>query len=86
MELPDAKKWFTGFFDITRWIKDGGTLIRLLLIAAAIWLLALGAGRIKQLFFTPPAPPQIQGVSGGKVSVDNSQQKVKNKIGVFNLW
>lgn len=84
-ELPDAKKWFTGFFDVTRWIKDGGTLIRLLIISLSIFLLALGAGKLKQLFYSRKLP-QIPNITGGENTFDNSQQKTKNKIGLFNLW
>jgi hypothetical protein len=41
-ELPDAKKWAFGFVDITRWIKDVGTLIRIVIIIAICYLLYVG--------------------------------------------
>ena len=84
-ELPDAKKWFTGFIDVTRWIKDVGTLGRLLMIAAIFFLLVIGAGKARQLFF-PRAQAPVPTISGGENTLDYSQQKTKNKIGVFNLW
>lgn len=85
MELPDAKKWFTGWIDVTRWIKDFGTLGRLLVIAIVFFLLAVGAGKVKQIFFSRSLPP-LPTISGGENNLDYSQQKTKNKIGIFNLW
>lgn len=85
MELPDAKKWFTGFADVTRWIKDLGTLGRLLIIVIIFFLLVVGAGKVKQLFFSRALAP-LPTISGGENTLDYSQQKTKNKIGVFNLW
>ena len=82
-ELPDAKKWFTGFIDVTRWIKDGGTLIRLVLIAVILLLLVLGLKQVKG-FFVRKQIPVIESVSGGSVKVDTGEKKIKN--GIFNLW
>ena len=82
-ELPDAKKWFTGFMDVTRWIKDGGTLIRLVLIAVILLLLVLGLKQVKG-FFVRKQIPVIESVSGGSVKVDTGEKKIKN--GIFNLW
>ncbi len=82
-ELPDAKKWFTGFIDVTRWIKDGGTLVRLVLIAVILLLLVLGLKQIKG-FFVRKQIPVIETVTGGTVKVDTGEKK--NKFGIFNLW
>jgi hypothetical protein len=82
-ELPDAKKWFTGFIDVTRWIKDGGTLIRLVLIAFILFLLVIGIKQIKSLFIKKPTPV-VETVTGGTVKIDTGEKK--NKFGLFNLW
>lgn len=82
-ELPDAKKWFTGFIDVTRWIKDGGTLIRLALIVVILFLLVIGIKQVKG-FFARKQIPVVETVTGGTVKIDTGEKKIKN--GLFNLW
>ena len=82
-ELPDAKKWFTGFFDVTRWIKDGGTLIRLVLIVIILFLLVIGIKQVKG-FFVKKQTPVVETVTGGSVKIDTGEKK--QKFGIFNLW
>lgn len=82
-ELPDAKKWFTGFIDVTRWIKDGGTLVRLVLIAVILFLLVIGIKQVKG-FFVRKQIPVVETVTGGSVKIDTGEKRIKN--GLFNLW
>lgn len=86
-ELPDAGKWFGGFIDITRWIKDGGTLVRLVVILILGFLLYTGVKDVLGLFKKPMAVPGITATNttGGKINVDTTQQK-RWKFGIFNLW
>jgi hypothetical protein len=82
-ELPDAKKWFTGFFDVTRWIKDSGTLIRLILITIIVIAVVFGLAQIKAMFNRKPAHV-IDTISGGTNKVITGD--TKTKWGLLNLW
>lgn len=57
-ELPDAKKWFTGFIDITRWLKDIGTLIRLVAILVIAYILLVGGIALWKKWIPKPKPPK----------------------------
>ncbi len=83
-ELPNAGLWANGFIDITRWIKDSGTLIRLIVIIALGFLLWTGIKEITGLFKRKPMETNISNVTG-KVYIDNTAEK-KTKFGLFNLW
>ena len=71
-ETPDAKKWLVGFADVTRWIKDIGTLIRIVVIIAVCYLLFVG-GMALWRRIVPPKPPirAIESVNcaGGKCDI-----------------
>jgi len=89
-ELPDAKKWFTGFFDITRWIKDGGILLRIVGILGVCYLLYVGGTALWRKMVPPkPVPRIVETVNStnGKVEVVN-EKKIEKKIkfGLINLW
>jgi hypothetical protein len=84
-ELPDAKKWFTGFFDVTRWIKDGGTLIRLILICIIIIAIVFGLAQIRGMITRKKPINVIDSVCGNAtVKVTTGDQKIKN--GLLNIW
>lgn len=82
-ELPDAKKWFGGFFDVTRYIKDLGTIFRMVLIIGVIYLVGIGGLAMYKRIAAKPAKTTIGAVSGGKV--DASTNGTKTKIGVLNF-
>jgi arginine exporter protein ArgO len=82
-ELPNAKKWFNGFFDVTRYIKDFGAMLRFVIIVGIIYLLILGSFVLYKKYTTPKQKTTIGEVSGGKI--DASTCDTKTKIGVVNF-
>ena len=88
-EVFDWKKWFTGMFDITRWGKDIGTLIRLACITAIVIACCFGIpavlGKINTMITPKKVQPTIGDVSGGKVVTDASvNSKREIKLGILN--
>ena len=84
MELPDAKKWFTGFIDVTRWIKDIGTLIRVVIIIIVAYLLFVGGVAAWKWVMPKPKVPTVSVLNNtGPCEVNGDK---KTKFGLINLW
>jgi len=91
-ETVDWKKWFSGFFDPTRIIKDAGTLIRMVIILAICFFTYLGLKQVNIMFKPKTAQPSVGQVTaqGEKSKVDNNVDSSVNakktgvKIGLFN--
>lgn len=81
-ELPDAKKWFTGFFDVTRYIKDLGTIFRMILILSVIYLVGIGGLAMYKRIVAKKEKTTIGAVTG---NVDASTCNTKTKIGLINI-
>jgi hypothetical protein len=81
-ELPDAKKWFTGFFDVTRYIKDFGTILRMILILSLIYFIGMGGVAFYKRIISKKEKTTIGQVQG---NVDASTCNTKTKIGLINI-
>ena len=83
-ELPDAKKWFTGFIDVTRYIKDIGTIIRAILIICIAYLLVVGGVSLWKRAMPKPKVPTVTTLNNtGPCEVNGDK---KTKFGLINLW
>ena len=78
-------KWFGGFIDPTRILKDAGTLIRLALILAICIACYLGIKQVSVMWGKKPTPTSsISGMTGGVV--ENVGTKTKTcKFGILNF-
>ena len=77
-ELPDAKKWFSGFIDVTRYIKDAGTIIRMVVIVASCYALLIGGIALYKKWVPPPKQKTTLGdVTGQNAKVDASTSNTK---------
>ena len=86
MELPDAKKWFTGFIDVTRYIKDFGTIIRFVLILCVAYLLVVGGTALWKRAMPKPKVPTVSSVDcKGNCEISGDVDK-RVKWGFVNLW
>lgn len=88
-ELPDAGKWFTGFFDVTRYIKDFGTILRAVLIVTVAYLLFVGGVAVWKKFIPSKPKPvvhTIESITGGDNSkCDLSSGERVNKFGFITF-
>ena len=82
-ELPNAKKWFGGFLDVTRYIKDFGAMLRFVIIGGIIYCLVLGSFIMYKKYTKPLQKTTIGTVQGGKI--DASTCDTKTKVGVINF-
>lgn len=82
-ELPDAKKWWGGFTDVTRWVKDAGTWVRLIVISFALFALIMGATALWRIIVPKKTDkPAIGQVTGGTVDASNNK-KIKVGLNLF---
>lgn len=79
-------KFFTGLFDPTAYFKTLAIVVRIALIALVIFGVALVAFKIKGMFFKvkPQAQFTVTGTAGGQIH--NSNDEIKKKWGLINLW
>jgi hypothetical protein len=77
--------FFKGFIDPVRILKDGGTLIRMILILAICVACYLGIKQVNNMIGKKPTPTStISEMSGGYV--ENVGTKTKQfKLGVLNF-
>lgn len=85
-ELFSWSKWLGGFLDPTRFLKDAGTLLRLVIILGICLLCYLGLVEVRKIFVKPISPPTstVTGMSGGTIENSGSKSSV-NKFGLLNL-
>lgn len=90
MELPDFGKWITGFIDVTRWIKDIGTLLRIVAIVGMAYVLLVGGIALWKRWIPvkkEPKPPITTGaITGGdksKLSISSGDRT--NKFGILTF-
>lgn len=78
-------KWFEGFINPTRILKDAGTLLRMVLILAICIAVYFGAKQINSMIGKKPTPTSaITNMSGG--SVENVGTKTRQfKLGILNF-
>jgi len=84
-ELPDAKRWFQGFIDVTRWIKDIGTIIRIIIVLAITYVLVIGGMALYKHWMPKPKTPTIHHVETIEGKCEIMQDK-QTKWGFINLW
>jgi len=83
-ELPDAKKWFGGFFDVTRYIKDIGTILRVVLILFVAYLIVVGCVALwRRAMPQQPILPTVETVNTETCDIAH---KKAWKFGLINLW
>lgn len=83
-EVFEWKKWFSGMVDVTRILKDAGTLIRMVFIISVAYLLLVGGVSIWKRAMPKPKVPTVQNVEC-KGNCEISGDK-KMKVGLLNIW
>ena len=87
-ELPNAGKWFNGFIDVTRWIKDIGTILRIIVIIVVAYILFVGAIALWKKWIPAPkkkTPTTIESVNctNGKCEISSGDKT--SKFGVITF-
>lgn len=79
-------KFFSGLVDPTAYFKTLAIVVRVALIALIFFGVALVALKVKNMFFKtkPQAQFTVMGTAGGQIH--NSNDEIKKKWGLINLW